>query len=155
MEAGRSPSAMVVRVGVVAMSSMVSSQIRFRGCAEQQQQQCGDPRGKDHVLGFDDVLDEAEALSCGGQRGRAGHAVAGLEARCDAGAGTPLDEVADNGAGRRTFAEVGVELALGEIVDGRVVFGEQPGEELAGFGDLLFGPSGGVVHIACRVVVFA
>jgi hypothetical protein len=50
---------------------------------------------------------------------------------------------------------VGVELALGEVVDRRVVFGEQPGEELTRFGDLLFGATGGVVHIACRVVVFA
>jgi hypothetical protein len=66
-----------------------------------------------------------------------------------------LDEVSDDGAGRCSLGEVGVEVGLLEIVDGGVVLVEQPAQELAGFGDFLFGASGGVVHIACGVGVFA
>ena len=62
------------------------------------------------VLGFDDGLDQLQALPLGGERGGACGAVRGLERGCDPGSGAPLDEVPDGVAGRWTLAEIGVEV---------------------------------------------
>jgi hypothetical protein len=52
-------------------------------------------------------------------------AVSDGESRCDARAMTPLNEAADGAAGGGAFTEVGVEVCLPRVGDGRVVFGAQ------------------------------
>jgi hypothetical protein len=41
------------------------------------------------------------------------------------------------------------------MVDRGVVLVEEPAQKLSGFGDFLFGASGGVVHVACGIGGFA
>lgn len=67
------------------------------------------------VLGFDDGLDQLQALPLGGERGGACGAVRGLERGCDPGSGAPLDEVPDGVAGRWTLAEIGVEVGSADV----------------------------------------